>query len=217
MRCRSDHMKSPRGCSARLFHKSPRGAGCRNRDDARVIGPRAGTSRLFRKSGLEERQTTPARELVGEGYLAKRDLPGNRLVIHAGRIWGGARGVASRRRVYGECLKETDLCRPVPCPERVFAEPSAFIVTNAVTSLPTRLFDGTPVLRSSPRSQLPDTPSDRPISARFPARVTVVFGGSPMPLLSHHERPNARRTRDGRPDRFETRGRPPGKSLRTKE
>src|SRR5439155_899447 len=32
----------------------------------------------------------------------------------------------------------------------------------------------------------------RPISARFPARAQASFGGSPMTLLSHQERRNAR-------------------------
>ena len=42
----------------------------------------------------------------------------------------------------------------------------------------------------------PDGRHNRPISARFPARVKVVIGGAPMTLLSHRGDPNARGATD---------------------
>ena len=45
-------------------------------------------------------------------------------------------------------------------------------------------------------AQLPCSRHNRPISARFCARVQVSFGNSPMTLLSHQDRRNARRIRN---------------------
>ena len=97
---------------------------------------------LFQKSELDERLTTPARELLGKGHLAKRDLPGDRLVIHTARIWGRARGIASRRKVLGGITQRDRSLLPRPLSGANIRGPSAFSATN-LAKLPTiRLFGG---------------------------------------------------------------------------